>query len=294
MKYKLTSRMALSAVGNWCGHNPIKPRFFEIPQSHGERPDVIRIAYENAKNFYYQPYGWLQSLLLIHGSNRQERSEGRERDSAVIQVLLHYAELASMRVGVPCYKDGAFKSLSLKFIAERAGFRKVGDHTEKGIKRVWRALERLARAGYIVIHKRFEKYTDDEGLSKYKGLPAVKRLTVKLFTELGVSLHRLGIKRRDARKRLNKRIAIEKERMQELSKKTINLLGLVVTSSKRGLKKIALGKYKKYKDEMTRKAQAQTEFNRKKAATARLYTLMQQYPEMTAREIQQKFDVQLH
>lgn len=294
MKYNLTSRVALSAVGNWCGHNPIKPRFFEIPQSHGERPDVISIAYKNAKNFYYQPYSWLQSLLLIHGSSRQERSEGRERDSAVIQVLLHYAELASMRVGVPCYKDGAFKSLSLKFIAKMADFRKEGEHAEKGIKRVWRALERLQRAGYIEIHKRFEKYTDDEGLSKYKGLPAVKRLTAKLFTELGVSLHRLGIKRRDARKRLNKRIAIEKERMQELSKKTLNLLELVVTNGKRGFKKIALGKYKKYKDERTRKAQAQAEFNRKKAATESLYALMQQYPEMSAREIQRKFDIQLH
>jgi len=70
----------------------------------------------------------------MRGSNRQERSEGRERDSAVIQVLLHYAELASMRVGVPCYKDGAFKSLNLKFIAEKAGFRKIGDHAAKGRK----------------------------------------------------------------------------------------------------------------------------------------------------------------
>ena len=82
--------------------------------------------------------------------------------------------------------------------------------------------------------------------------------------------------------------------MQELSKKTVNLLGLVVTSGKRGLKKIALAKYKKHKGERARKAQAQVEFDRKKAATERLYALMQQYPEMTAREIQQKFDVQLH
>ena len=294
MGHELTSRIALSTVGNWCGHNPAIPRFFEIPQNHKERPDVICIAYENVKNFYKNPRAWLESLFLAHGSYRQERSEGRERDSAVIQVLLHYVELASMRVGIPCYEDSAFRSLSLKFIAEKAGFRKAGDHAEKGIKRVWRALNQLSSAGYIEIHKRFSQYTDDEGLNKYKGLPAVKRITAKLFTELGVSLHRLGIKRRDARKRLNRRIAAEKQKMQELSSKTINLLESVVTSGARGLKRVALGKYRKNKNERARKAREQTEFKRRKAETERLYALMQQYPEMSARELQKKFDIQLH
>lgn len=287
MKYKLNRKSILNAAGNWCGHNPKNPRFFKIPDSHGERPDVISIAYKNAENFYYQPYHWLQSLFLTRGSARQERTEGRERDSAVIQVLLHYTELASMRVGVPCYKDDAFKSLSLKFIAEKAGFREIGDHAEKGIKRVWRALKRLAKAGYIVIHKRFEKYTDDDGLSKYKGLPAVKRITTKLFAELGVSLQKLGIKRRDARKRLNKRMAIEKKKMQELTKDALNLTKNILNS-------VVTGSKKRFKIKKAQKAQTQAEFDRKKAAIGRLYALMQQYPEMTAREIQQKFDVQLH
>lgn len=289
-----TPSTPLSTIGNRCGHNPINPRFFEQPQLHKDRPDVISIAQENVKKFYYHANSWLQSLWLVRGSSRQERSEAREGESIVIGIILHYTELASMRVGVPCHEDGAFKNLSLKFIAQKAGFRKPGDHPDKGIMRVWRVLNRLKMAGYIEVTKRFDKYIDDDGLTKYKGLAAVKRLTPKLFTELGISLQRLGIKRRAARKRLNRRIAAEKKRMLELSDKAKEKLRAIINSGKVGIKRIVSGKYKKYEDARTRKAQAQAEFNRKKEATAHLYELMQQYPEMTAREIQSKYDIQLN
>lgn len=294
MEMVTVTSTTLSAIGNRCGHSPINPRFFEIPSSHKDRPDVIGIAQENAKNFYYQPDSWLQSLLGVRDSNRKERSEGRERDSGVLQVILHYVELASMRVGFPSSEDGGFRNLSLKSIAAKLGYQNASDHAEKGVKRVWRALNNFKKAGYIEVSKKFDTYIGDDGLIKYKGLAAVKRVTPKLFTELDVTQHRLDIQRRAARKRLNRRIAAAKKRVLEVSGKAKGALGSIINSGKVGLKRIVSGRYRNNKDAREREERKQAKCNRIKAASAQMYELIQQYPEMSAREIQRKFDIQLN
>jgi len=277
-------RSHLNPAGNWCGHDPKRPRFFKQPKTHGERPDAIRIAAANAEHFYYHPQQWLPSLAMAHSSTRQERSEARERDTSIVQVLLHYIELASLRVGVPCHKEGAFKNFSLQFIAEKAGFRKPGDLPEKGIKRAYRGIRQLVKAGYIQVHKRFDLYKSEEGLNKYKGLPAVKRLNQKLFAELGVSLQRLSFRRRQARKRINQRISQEcKQVDQQLS----GIAHSFVEKSKPFKKGLNIaGSSQNQQDKASERR-----FQRKKQDLARLQQLMRLYPETPPRELLQRFNL---
>ncbi len=136
----------------------------------------------------------------------------------MLQVLLHHCELATLRVGTP-QSDGSFINLSMKDIALRLGWRTLDDHKEdkervmagkqpryKGIKRGWRGLHDLKKAGCIQIHECVESIGVNEiGQEQYKGLPAVKCLTIKLFKELGISLHKLNFRRKQAANRLKKK-----------------------------------------------------------------------------------------
>lgn len=199
-------RIHLNPSGNWCSHSPYDPKFYQPPEQHGYRPDVILQAQSSLEDFYWSPRRYLQSLIISRESFRQERTEGRERDATVLGVILHYLELASMRVGVP-NKDGFFNSLSMKDIAIRAGWRKKEDDNDpktkdKGIKRVWRAMNSLKMAGYITIHRRVEKAL--EGEKEYSSLPAIRSVKTKLFHELKVNMQKLEMRRKRAATRLKK------------------------------------------------------------------------------------------
>lgn len=206
-------------TGNKCGHNPQNPQFFEPSEKHRLRPDVIQWAIKNLEKFYVKPDNWLISLKISRRSQRQERSEGRERDADVIGVLLHYTELASLRVGVP-KENGEFLSLDMRFIAKKLGWRTDSDDEEdkqrlkeggvkprqKGIKRVWRAISALKDAGYLTVHRRYKKCL--EGEQDYIGLPSVRCIQPKLFNELGIGLQKLRAKRDQAAKRLKKKYGV--------------------------------------------------------------------------------------
>jgi hypothetical protein len=214
-----------AALGNRCGHDPETPRFFIPNPKHALRPDIIQFAIANLKMFYVKPKKWLQSLRLFRKSTRQERSEGRERDADVLGVLLHYTELASLRVGVP-KSDGGFIHLTMKFIARKLGWRSDKDDEEdakrvgegmapknRGVKRVWRAIEAFKRAGYITVHPRCEKAEGSQ--EDYSGLPAVRCIQPKLFFELGIGAQKLRAKRDQAAKRLSKKIQNQVQKIQD-------------------------------------------------------------------------------
>lgn len=215
-------REHLNSLGNWCGHKPAEPRFYEPPEQHGIRPDVILLAQESLQKFYWNPKEYLISLHAYHGSDRQERSEARESDATVISILLHHLELATMKVGTPL-PDASLKSLSIKDIALRAGWRKPEDnndpaHKDRGIKRTWRSLKRLEKAGYITIHPRCERIFNHLCFKEkeYKGLPAIRCVKPKLFHELKVNIERLNRRRKQAGVRLKK---MYRNRLNELQEK---------------------------------------------------------------------------
>lgn len=230
----LNNRMPPSAIKKWCGHDPGKPKFFTPDSKHKHRPDIIQWARLNLKKFYEEPKKWLQSLYLALKSSRQQRSEGRERDAAVLGVLLHYLDLASLRVGVP-QDDGGFFSLNMKFIAKKLGWRTIADDVidkasiaegkapfNRGVKRVWRSIEGLKRAGYVTVNRRFKKVLDGE--KEYIGLSAVRCIHPKLFWELGISGTELRAKRDQAIKRLKERRSQYAEKIQPIFQKGVDAI----------------------------------------------------------------------
>ena len=119
-----------ATTGNRCGHSPDRPVFFGAPESHANRPGVLRKLGDKIKDYYYSPRKILPTLDLANGSERQQRSERREGCLRILGCLTHYTELATLRVGIP-QADGSFQGLTpsrrqSRFIAKagRAGHRR--------------------------------------------------------------------------------------------------------------------------------------------------------------------------
>ncbi|MCB1794468.1 MAG: hypothetical protein KDJ70_08600, partial [Candidatus Competibacteraceae bacterium] len=113
------------------------------------------------------------SLNAANGSPRQQRSERREACLDLLGALVHYLDLATLRVGIP-QADGTLQGLSLAFLAEKAGL---------GRRRAERACRDLRRAGLVTVYPRAQS-TGDE---RYRGLPAIRGVPVALFQVFGLS-----------------------------------------------------------------------------------------------------------
>jgi len=175
--------------GNRCDHIPEKPRWFSPPPKH-TRPKIISKAIEKIQQYYFEPSATIPSLNLANGSERQQRSERREACIDVLGCLLHYLDLATMRVGIP-QNDGTFRGISMPFIAEK---------TSMTLKRAERAIHDLVKAGLISVYPLCEKISD----TVYKGYAAIRTVSKKLFTLFGMS-GRLKFEREKASARQRKR-----------------------------------------------------------------------------------------
>ena len=176
--------------GNRCGHSPDSPRWFEPPPKH-TRPKIIEKAIAEIRRYYSEPSSTIPSLNLSNGSDRQQRSERREACISVLACLLHYLDLATLRVGIP-QNDASFQGISMPFIAEKAGL---------NLKRAERAIHDLVKAGLITVHPLCEKIGD----TVYKGYAAIRTISAKLFSIFGLG-GRLKYERDKASARLKKRI----------------------------------------------------------------------------------------
>ena len=162
----------VTVAGNRCGHDPATPRWFEPPPQHAARPKILLQLQERVRAYFDDPKV-LPSLNAANGSPRQQRSERREACLDLLGALVHYLDLATLRVGIP-QADGTLQGLSLAFLAEKAGL---------GRRRAERACRDLRRAGLVNIHPRAQKTEDGH----YRGQPAIRGVPVALFQVFGLS-----------------------------------------------------------------------------------------------------------
>lgn len=209
-------RAGMVRQGNWCGHDPDSPRFFQKPQQHKERPKIITWAIDSWRRFYGLPASYFKEIRMQRNSTRQQRTEAREALASISQVLLHYTELASLRVGIPHSSEG-FRSLTIEFLANKVGI---------GLKRAQRAIKLLVRAGYLKMIERFD-VKQDEGKERFIGLAAVKSLTPSFFKACGINLQALSAQRGLARKRLNKKRSAFIANAQESQAAARNILDFI-------------------------------------------------------------------
>ena len=218
-----TNKIQAIVTGNRCGHAPDAPRFFVRPDQHKPRPSILENAIEKLKDVYCRPKKFFRKLATFHPHDRQKRSERREAVASVAQVLLHYLELSTLRVGF--YVDPTkFIPLDLHYIAKKAGL---------SITRAKRAIADLAKAGYINVSRQFNKKED----GTFKGLPSIREIAVQFFIDLGIDVQKLFFTREWKRKKEEK--AQAKNTAKKLSgilKAVASFGGRVIPSAKRGLK----------------------------------------------------------
>ncbi len=159
-------------TGNRCGHQPDSPRWFDPPASHRQRPRILLKLAEKVRGYYQQPAATIPSLNLANGSERQQRSERREACIQLLEAMIHYLDLVTLRVGFP-RSDGSFQNLTLEFLAHISRL---------GERRAERAVADLVKAGIISIKHRYEKQED----GNYRGLAAVRSVSQDLFVCLGL------------------------------------------------------------------------------------------------------------
>ncbi len=197
--------------GNNCGHISNAPKWFEPPEKH-TRPHIIKKLIHSIKDYYKEPNSTIPSLNLSNGSDRQQRSERREACISVLGCLVHYLDLATLRVGIP-HADQSFQGLKMSFISERSGLT---------LRRTERAVSDLVASGLLTVYPLCEKLED----ASYKGYAAIRTISIKLFSIFGLG-GRLKYERDKAaarvRKKQNKSLTSTKAKIELMIEASIPL-----------------------------------------------------------------------
>jgi hypothetical protein len=166
------------------------PRFFSPPAHHKLRPAVLDRAIDALKAVYWKAKKFFKKLATTHSNGRQVRSERRESIAAVSQVLLHYLELSTLKVGFYAGLD-KFIHLDIEYIAKKANL---------SFSRAKRAITALAEAGYIKITRQYKKKED----GTFAGEPSIRQISVQFFIDLGMDVQKLFFARDWKRKKEEK------------------------------------------------------------------------------------------
>ena len=179
--------------GNRCGHAPSAPQFFSPPSHHKRRPTVLDRAIDKWTDVYWKARKFANRLVTSHADGRRVRSERREAVAAVSQVLLHYLELSTFRVG---FYTGLnqFIHLDVEYIAKKANL---------SFSRAKRAITALSDAGYIKVTRQYKKKED----GTFSGEPSIREIAVQFFIDLGMDVHKLFFARDWKRKQEQKKEA---------------------------------------------------------------------------------------
>ena len=89
------------------------------PSNHKRRPPVLDRAIDQWEVVYRKAKKFFRKLATTPSDGRQVRSERREAIAAVSQVLLHYLELSTLKVGFYVGLN-KFIHLDIEYIAKKA------------------------------------------------------------------------------------------------------------------------------------------------------------------------------
>jgi len=260
------TKSSTELTGNKCGHNPIAPRFYERPTASKLAYDILETAKNNLKHYYYHPTRWLEHIEFSRDTDRQQRTESREAVAAVSQVLFDHVDLISLKI-VQYFGEGTFRHMSVKTIAEKAKI---------GCRRCLRAIETLKRAGYLELE--YRRKVDKEG--NLVPLVAIKRLSRRFFTHLGVSMEKLHRCRVHAEKQLEKLMRKFSKQTKKTFFKLKKLSNVFQTKQKQARKTT----YEQAKQEAVEKQKA---FDREKAKVRRMTEIKKLRPDISTEELRQ-------
>lgn len=169
---------------------------------------MIQTALEKTRAYYSGP-NLIPTLNAVNGSERQQRSERREACVSLIETLLHYTDLTTLRVCVP--SSGGVAGLKMQTLADRAGL---------NLRRTERAAHDLVHAGLITVHA-IAKPKD----GGFVGLAAIRTVSRELFDLLGLSAWLKYERRKAAQRRLDE---CAKASKKQLAKTVLAVKSLAV------------------------------------------------------------------
>lgn len=213
---KSISTTRVNNGGNYCGHNPLLPQLsLAIPMKaadpvtgKGGLPKVLRLLSERLESYFDNPK-LIPSLNSANGSCRKQRSERREACVRVLNGILKFTDLVTLRVGVP--ETDGFKFLPLRVLEKHIGLE---------TRRIVRALRDLRHAGLISSTQPREM--DEDG--NYKGLAAIRCVSKNLFAMFGLD-QMLAKQRELASKRFRKKLR-KLQQEEHLQYKRSNKVGV--------------------------------------------------------------------
>ncbi|QCP55133.1 hypothetical protein FAZ95_39080 [Trinickia violacea] len=148
--------------------------FAELIKSSGSGkrlPLILQDLADRVLGFYERPTELFRTLAQIN-SNRQMRSERRCAVLAVMLCLIHHLDVVTLKVGIPT-ANGFVYHLTMKRIADRTGLT---------LRRVYRAMSDLRRAGLVTVTRQFRRRENGSTLN----LPAVRTVSRLFFDVLGL------------------------------------------------------------------------------------------------------------
>lgn len=158
---------------NYCNHIPTSPDFFRLPETHKPRAKIIQETIKRLCAAYFKPKKLLNSLQYHNDTTgNQVKSQRRNAEIALLQVMIYYLDDATGRVGRRL-NDGTFKDISIKKLAGYAKLR---------LKRAKRAMVDIVKAGYIKVTRQYTRAENGE----YIGLPSIREFLPKFFIDLDV------------------------------------------------------------------------------------------------------------
>ena len=160
------------------------------PRVIKRRPAVLDRAIDRCEVVYRKAKKFFRKLATSHVDGRQVRSERRESIAAVSQVLLHYLELSTLKVGFYVGLN-KFIHLDIEYIAKKANL---------SFSRAKRAITALAEAGYIKTTRQYKKKED----GTFDGEPSIREIAIQFFIDLGVDVQKLFFARDYKRKKEEK------------------------------------------------------------------------------------------
>ncbi|SMF97823.1 hypothetical protein SAMN02949497_4792 [Methylomagnum ishizawai] len=210
--------------GNRCGHDPQRPRPFEPPKNHANRPLILRRIIERIRDYFRDP-STLPTLNAANRSARQQRTERREACCSLLGALMHYTDLVTLRVGIP-QADGSMAGIPMETKRDAEGRALVIGLAERAgltVRRAWRSIADLKRAGIITVHPRCAKLDD----VTYKGFAAIRAINRQLFNALGLGQWLEHERRKAAERRRDKHDKDKKRKLIEMGRELMAATALM-------------------------------------------------------------------
>jgi hypothetical protein len=175
--------------GNRCGHvasSPVLELTRPIPPAY---PRILQKAAGRLDEFYFRPS--ILPGLACTPTSQETRSERREAIVRFCRALLKFCDLATLRVGVR--KGSDLQNVRVDTLAK---------HADLELRRAERVTAELAGAGFLTTIQQREFSPSQH---TFRSIPAIKRLSAKLFAALGLTVA-LDLERRKAKGRLDKEV----------------------------------------------------------------------------------------